>query len=98
MMRRLYTPPSANRSSCQRSRCASSFSPLHHQIGTGEKLRAGSSKRLSRSANITASLLFIYFAWVRHSGPSKGVFTLQSSNLSAFFHLRFVVEPSDCQI
>src|SRR5881275_2517270 len=39
MMRRLYTPPSANRSSCQRSRCASSFSPLHHQIGTGEKLR-----------------------------------------------------------
>ena len=72
-MRRLYTPPSAKRSSCQRSRCASSFSPLHHHIGTGEKLRGGSSKRLSRSVSMTCpSQMYRYGCFVVPSWSLSG--------------------------
>src|SRR3954453_5344440 len=43
-----YTPPSTNRSSCQRNRAGSSGSPLHHQIGAGEKALGGSARTAAR--------------------------------------------------
>src|SRR5436305_954181 len=92
MMRRLYTPPSANRSSCQRSRWASSFWPLHHQIGTGEKLRGGSSKRWSSSDTLLylPSSCLLWPCRVDAQGTGKADVTRRGSHIHQVAAARYL--------
>src|SRR3954468_5974956 len=50
---RLWTPPSANRRSCQARRSRVTFAPDHHHSGVGPKSRGGLSNNCCRAGGIT---------------------------------------------